>query len=259
MEDDGGKIELSLDASRPLPDVIADTLTELVDREVYKPGGRLPNESELARRMGVARSSVRTALQRLESRRILEVRRGLGWYVRKRPPAERVTLSGMLAEQHYRLSDLFELRMGLEGLAVSLAAVRAGKAEIDDVVKLNMAHETAGENRDELLSTDEALHEAIVMASRNDLLVGAYLDVVRELSEFRRQTFATRGVAVRSAREHNKVIRHLANGDPGGARGAMNNHLQRVYDEIADISEEPLDLRHSPAEVEPDWHTRGRG
>lgn len=256
MDDDGEKIELSLDTGRPLPDVIADAITELVDHEVYKPGGRLPNESELARRMGVARSSVRTALQRLESRKILEVRRGLGWYVRKRVPTERITLSGMLAEHHYRLSDLFELRIGLEDLAVSLAAVRATATELDEITELNLAHELAGEDRDELQRTDEAMHEAIVRASHNDLLVTNYLDVVAELSEWRRQTYASPGVARRSAREHSRVIRYLGNGDPDGARGAMNSHLLRVYYEIADITETPLDLGPSRADVQPEWRRR---
>ncbi|MGH3565151.1 MAG: FadR/GntR family transcriptional regulator [Pseudonocardia sp.] len=242
MKDDSEKIVLSLDTGRPLPDVIADTLTDLIDREVYPPGGRLPNESELARRMGVARSSVRTALQRLDSRKVLEVRRGLGWYVRKRRPAERVTLSGLLAEQHYQLSDLFELRIGLEDLAVSLAAVRATATELDEITKLNLAHAFAGEDRDELQRTDEAMHEAVVRASHNDLLVTNYRDVVAGLSEWRRQSYGSAEVARRSAREHSRVIRYLGNGDPDGARGAMKGHLLRVYYEIAEITETPLDL-----------------
>jgi len=242
MTDDSEKIVLSYDAGRPLPDVIADTLTELIDQEIYPPGGRLPNESELARRMGVARSSVRTALQRLDSRKILEVRRGLGWYVCKRRPAERVTLSGLLAEQRYQLSDLFELRIGLEDLAVSLAAVRATATELDEITKLNLAHELAEEDRDELQRTDEAMHEAVVRASHNDLLVTNYLDVVAELSQWRRQSYGSAGIARRSAREHSRVIRYLGNGDPDGARGAMKGHLLRVYYEIAEITETPLDL-----------------
>jgi len=256
MEDDGEKIDLVIDAGRALPDVIADTLTDFVDREVYKPGERLPNESELARRMGVARSSVRTALQRLEARKVLEVRRGLGWYVRKRRQVDRVTLSGMLAEHHYRLSDLFELRIGLEDLAVSLAAVRATPSEIDTITELNLAHELAGDDRDEMQRTDEAMHEAIVRAGHNDLLVTNYLDVVAELSEWRRQTYASPGVARRSAREHTRVIRYLGNGDPDGARGAMHSHLLRVYDEIADIVETPLDLGSARPDVQPPWRPR---
>jgi GntR family transcriptional regulator, transcriptional repressor for pyruvate dehydrogenase complex len=250
------RIELDITAGRSLPDAIVDAITNLVERDVYKPNERLPTESELAQRMGVARSSVRSALQRLESRKVVEVRRGLGWYVRPRPSADRITLTGMLAEHHYRISDLFELRIGLEELAVSLAAVRLTPAELDEITELNLEHELAGESTEALQRTDEQLHLAIVRASHNDLLVTNYLDVVGELSEWRRGIYHAPGVARRFAREHGRVIRYLGNGDPDGARAAMNSHLLRVYYEIPDIRETPLDSG-GPRPGEPrEWRER---
>lgn len=245
--------ELKLDAGRPLPEVISDKVRELIDAGIYKPGGRLPNESELARNMRVARSSVRTALQRLEAQRVLEVKRGLGWYVRRIPPPE-AQRPPSLIDGHYGISDLFELRIGLEGLAASLAAVRADEGEVEDIWKLNQQHQDAGDDPDELLRTDEAFHEAIVRASRNDLLIETYLRVVGELREWRYQSFSVPGVARRSAREHSKVVRYLRNDDPGGARAAMNSHLQRLYDALPEIPEEPLDTTQSAPDAEPEWH-----
>jgi GntR family transcriptional repressor for pyruvate dehydrogenase complex len=83
--------ELRLDQRRPLPEVIEEKLRELIESGVLPAGERLPNEPELARRMGVARSSVRTALQRLEVLRVVEVRRGRGWFVRRKPADYRPT------------------------------------------------------------------------------------------------------------------------------------------------------------------------
>ena len=79
------RFELRLGAGRPLPEAIADKIRELVDNGTFKPGSKLPNESELARNMRVARSSVRTALQRLEAHGVCEGKRGVGWYVRRAP------------------------------------------------------------------------------------------------------------------------------------------------------------------------------
>ena len=248
--------ELKLDAGRPLPEIIADKIRELIDAGVYKPGGRLANESELARNMRVARSSVRTALQRLEAQRVLEVKRGLGWYVRRVPPPDEQQRPSLLDGRAYRISDLFELRIALEGMAASLAAVRADEGEIEDIWKLNQQHQEAEEVPDELLRTDEAFHGAIVRASRNDLLIETYTRIVGELSEWRHQSFAVPGVALRSAREHGKVVRYLRNGDPGGARAAMNSHLQRLYDGLPDIVEEPLDTTQSAPDAEPEWQLR---
>lgn len=238
---------------RPLPELIAEKLSELVESGYFKPASKLPNESELARSMGVARSSVRTALQRLETLRVLEVRRGLGWYVRRTPAPAIGSSADLLAGKHYSLSDLFELRIALEGLAASLTAVRASEGEIADIAKLNTAHKEAGEDRDELLRTDQEFHEAIVRASRNELLIATYKTIIGELTEWRYQSYAERDVPRRSAREHSKVVRYLSNNDPGGARAAMNSHLQRNYDSLPEIGDEPLDLTETGPDNEPEW------
>lgn len=245
------RFELKTGPGRALPEVIADKLRQLVEEGVYQPGGRLPTESELARNLKVARSSVRTALQRLESLRVLEVRRGRGWYVR-RTPAEP---SAPMDPRNYQISDLFELRIGLEALAASLAAVRITEEELEELAKINKQHQEA-DDQEEALRSDLAFHGAIIRASRNTPLEETYHSFIGELTEWRYQSFASAGVYRRSARDHGKVLRYLRNHDPGGARVAMNSHLQRLYDELPEIDEEPLDTTEGTLGRDPEW--RGR-
>lgn len=252
------QFELRLGAGRPLPEVIADKLREFVDNGMFKPGSRLPNESELARKMRVARSSVRTALQRLEAHGVVEVKRGVGWHVRRLPPQDLDT-GAVFVGKRYPVSDLFELRIGLEGLAASLAAVRATPGEVDDIAKLSSQHAEAGEDLDELFRTDVAFHEAIVRASRNLLLFETYQQVTGELTDWRYQSYTERGGPLRSAREHAKVVRFLRNQDPAGARAAMNGHLHRLYDGLPEINGEPLDSTDSGSDAEPEWRNREPG
>ena len=176
--------------------------------------------------------------------------------MRRAQPSEPSGLSELISERRYGIADLFEMRIGLEGLAVSLAALRATEGEIEDIAKLNRQHLDAGNDQEELLRTDQAFHEAIVMAARNELLLETYQQLVPEIVEWRFDSFAVRGVPLRSGREHEKVVRYLRNNDPGGARVAMNGHLQRLYDELAEIRYEPLDLTQSRPDEEPEWHTR---
>jgi GntR family transcriptional regulator, transcriptional repressor for pyruvate dehydrogenase complex len=250
------RFELRLGAGRPLPEAIADKIREFVDNGTFKPGTKLPNESELARNMRVARSSVRTALQRLEAHGVCDVKRGVGWYVRRAPVQATNGGAGLFAGKRYAVADLFEVRIGLEGLAASLAAVRATPGELDDIAKLNAQHLDAGDDRDELLRTDIAFHEAIVRASRNDLLCETYQRIVGELTDWRYRSYAEPGVPLRSGREHSKVVRFLRNQDPGGARAAMNSHLHRSYDGLAEIEHEPLDSTDSGSEREPEWRNQ---
>src|SRR5947209_19288523 len=80
---------LSPNTRKPLPELIEDKLRQLIESGRFKAGDRLPTEPELAQRMAVARSSLRTALQRLQLQGIVEVMRGRGWYVRSADVAER--------------------------------------------------------------------------------------------------------------------------------------------------------------------------
>jgi GntR family transcriptional regulator len=60
---------------------ISRALAERVARGVWRPGGVLPNEIELARELGVSPGTVRKALDRLEADRIVVRRQGRGTFV----------------------------------------------------------------------------------------------------------------------------------------------------------------------------------
>jgi len=254
--------ELRLDARRPLPEVIEDKLRELIETGVLRPGERLPNEPELARRMGVARSSVRTALQRLEVLRVVEVRRGRGWFIRRKPaghpPDE---FADWISERRFRISERLEVRMALEGMAASLAAARATDGEIDDIAKLSKDHHAASPDVDELIRTDEAFHDAIFRASHNDLLVATYRMLIPELTEWRRRALAPDGMPARSATEHDNVVHFLRRGDSAGARAAIMTHLLGLYHDIQaaddrEATQQPAQLTTFVGiEDEPDWHS----
>lgn len=259
--------ELRLDSRRPLPEVIEAKLRELIDSGELVAGQQLPNEPDLARRMGVARSSVRTALQRLEVARIVEVRRGRGWFVR-RPPATdpHATFLGRFSKRRPEIGEILEVRMALEGMAASLAAVRATDGDLDDLAKLCRDHINASTSGiDRLIETDERFHEAVVRASCNELLTATYQVLVPELVEFRRASFSERGMPARSGNEHETIVTFLKRRDPAGARTAMMSHLLKLYHAVqadSDTDERPANVQLSTlvdAHNEPDWPDRPVG
>jgi GntR family transcriptional regulator, transcriptional repressor for pyruvate dehydrogenase complex len=231
-----GNWELRSDSRRPLPELIVGKLREFIDAGVFGPGQQLPNEPELARRMSVARSSVRTALQRLQVQGFVEVRRGRGWFVRRVPTADTpTTFIDQIAEPRVKVSELLEVRMALEGMAASLAAVRAAPGEIDDIAKLSTVHaRVPRDDLDLLVRTDEEFHEALVRASHNELLMANYQLLVPKLVEFRRASFVDKGVPHRSGTEHATIVTFLKRRDSAGARAAMMTHLINLYHTVVD-------------------------
>lgn len=222
---------LSPTSRRPVPELVCDRVLELVRSGALTPGERLPTEPELARLLGVARSSVRTGLQRAESRGIVEVNRGRGWFVTSEPLRSASDLMrDRLAGEDFDIVDVMEVRIALESTAAALAAARADKGTLDDILKLSRAHEEADhEDTRTLLQTDEEFHGAIVEASGNRYLQTLYDMVVPLVAEWREQSYTSSAVHDRSGTDHHQIAVQLRRRDEVAARIAMSTHLLGLY------------------------------
>ena len=89
-------------------------ILEAIEAGVYQPGNRLV-ESELAEHLGVSRTPVREALQRLETQSML------------RRDGRSLIVASL---DHNQLSELYAVRTELEGLAARLAAHHATDEEL---------------------------------------------------------------------------------------------------------------------------------
>ena len=103
---------------------IADGLRERLEAGEFLAGTRLPSEPELARRLGVSRSSLRSAITLLEADGLLRRMHGSGTFVTERP-----LLRNDLS-QNFGVSDLIAAT-GLEpGTTDAHAACEAAPAEV---------------------------------------------------------------------------------------------------------------------------------
>jgi GntR family transcriptional repressor for pyruvate dehydrogenase complex len=189
----------------------------------------------LARQLGVGRTSVREALQKLQTMGVVEVRRGRGAYVREpgQDDAERA-FARWSAEHTFVIEDLLEARIALECANAGLAAARASEEQIAELEAANHAHREAGRAGDltALLETDQRFHEGVAHGAHNPLLDKIYRMLDPELAHFRRMTLAVPRVAERSALAHQAVLEAIRSHDPSKARAAMLRHLWVLYEEV---------------------------
>jgi GntR family transcriptional regulator len=68
-----------------LADQVLDILVERIINRVYPPGSKLPPEDQLREEFDVSRSTIRTAISRLEDRKLLYRQQGVGTYISKHP------------------------------------------------------------------------------------------------------------------------------------------------------------------------------
>ncbi|OZM79747.1 hypothetical protein CFP66_24615 [Pseudonocardia sp. MH-G8] len=222
---------------RPVPDVIAERITATIANGTLKPGERLPSEPVLAKQLNVGRTSLREALRKLSTLGIIEVVRGKGTFICE-PPADDPTTQYVRwsLDEGFALTELLEARIGLETTAAGLACTRATDDELRELDRLRVAHDEAhAQNLHALVHTDEALHEAIMNASHNVVLIGLYKPLVPEMVEFRRRTLALPHSGTRSD-DHRFMVEAITRRDPVAARQAVAQHLWIFYQEVRAVA-----------------------
>lgn len=205
---------------------------------------RLPPERELAASFGVSRTTVRAAIQRLVSRRVLETRRGSGVFVVGGPPA-RVAPPWITApwtqliDEHPPLrADTLEFRLVFECAAARFAAERATARErtalraaigsmADAVRRGDVAAEAAA---------DAEFHAALAAASHNLMMGRFYVNAIATLRQhITRNTYdaaqdgAQAGTRARARlQQHERICEAICRQSPDDAAAAMQAHIEFV-------------------------------
>lgn len=190
-------------------------ILEAIEAGVYRPGDRLV-ESELAERLGVSRTPVREALQRLETQSML-TRDGRSLIV--------------ASLDHNQLSELYAVRTELEGLAARLAARHATDEELRVLRAMVEDDRTLiGGDPRHLNRVNKRFHRQIHLASHNRFLVQQLEMVHRSMALMATTSFAAEGRDEVAIAEHDLIVRALEARDPEAAHAALRNHISKAYE-----------------------------
>jgi len=159
-------------------DEVAEQIRRLIVGEQLAEGARLPAERELADRFGVSRPMVSQALRMLSLMGLVEIRRGSGAFVLRRPQAMVTASVGLLLDLHGSVGELAELRLWLETLGVVHAAQRPAPAG-DPAGLRDALHRLAGAtgSASAWIAADTVFHATAVQAAGNTYLTAIYAGV----------------------------------------------------------------------------------
>ncbi len=179
------------------------------------PPGSAVNETALAAELGVGLAPVRSALRRLAWENLVVILPRRGTLVAELDVAD--------------LTEIFELRVELEGLSARLAGERADagqRASLSALIERTRGALAEGDQQ-ALIELDRELHAAIAEAAGNTLLA-AQLDWL--YGHVRRLWSVTldRVSALRaSVAEHEAVVDAIVRGDGAEAHDRMQAHVRR--------------------------------
>jgi len=218
-------------ARRTVADEIRERLLASITSGEIQPGTALPSERALCDQFGVARTSLREAIQGLSSLGLIE-RRGNRTHVVERLPEVQVVSDA----RKDRVRLLFETRRVIEVPIAEMAAERADESDRADLRRMADAfHDKL--TIDEFRPLDRSFHAKIAASCGNPLLAELYgkvLDALFESPSFDsllrdvRNRTEVRRIVGESSRAHAAIAGAIAGGDASGAGDAVRSHLDEV-------------------------------
>ena len=215
-----------------ISDLVFEQLRDLIFKGRIKPGEQLMTERELAENLNVSRPTVREAINRLVTLRLLEHRQGQGTFVVS-PSAEKNSL-GVPHDQDVSLADLLEVRLGLECNAVMMAARRATEEDLRDMEKSLRDMESQIEAGGLGSDADVTFHMAIAYATKNMVhihIMKSFYDLLFYGIKSSLQYLYTEPATLEIiTRHHNNIFNAIRDRNPDAAYSAMREHIMFVLD-----------------------------
>mgnify|MGYP003602714497 CR=1 FL=1 len=208
-------LPVKLDSYKPLREVVYETLREAIRNGALTPGERLM-EIQLAEELGVSRTPVREAIRKLELERFVVMLPRRGTYVAN------LSLKD--------INEVFEIRAALDGLAAGLAAERITEEELEQMERLlvEIADCIEQHNNQKIVEADEAFHDILYRASRNERLVGIICNLREQFTRFRSVSINYPGRLQNTLEEHRQLVEAIAQRNPEAAQQKAREHIENA-------------------------------
>jgi len=228
-----------IDPVRPTSacELVVEQLRRAIHLGRFLAGDKLPPERELAKQLGVSRTTVREAVKILEGEGLVRSKRGAagGLSVLE----QKISASSLRKTHSERLAaiaDIFDYRLAIECAAARLAAARRDSgdlAALDTLLGRMGELSVIGQEADDVqaqaavsqfMAVDSEFHLGIARAAHNPYLLAA-------IEEARAAMFSPVGAVFRRLVEnsnayHEAIFAALQAGDGAAAESAMAAHLR---------------------------------
>src|SRR5262245_12187958 len=196
--------------TRSRAEFVYGSLRDAISDGRIAPGERV-REEEVARNLGVSRTPVREALQRLQQRGLLVLGAGRGLVV------------AQLSQQ--QVIELYAMREILEGSAARFAATHANVAEIALLCDLQEQLKSAASDPVLHVTLNRQFHQAIYEAAHNRYLMQTLDSLNDSFALLRSSTLRLPHRQRDSDEERRRIIAAIEQRDPDLAEQAAREHI----------------------------------
>ncbi len=208
-------------------------LLELIRERGFRPGDKLPSERDLAVLFGMSRGTVREALIRLDTLRMVDSRPKSGIYLQPSIDERSIEAMVLFANTDTPLESIevaqsVEMRSVLESESMRLACLRRTPRDLERLQQILRASEAAIEAGQSIADLDAEFHKAIVAATQNQVML-RFINVFYLMSRKRRDTyFHDPTQSRRSHAQHLRLYDAIAAQDVERGLALLRRHLKGV-------------------------------
>ena len=219
-----------------LSDVVIEKIKAAIRNGELKPGDRIPSHDELCERWGISRTTIREALNKLESVGVLTKYQGRGTYINDISADSMITSSefGALLDREAVL-QLLEARKLVETAIVGLSAQRRTEEQLSALEELLEEMEKAKRENDHehYYEADHEFHLLISKMSRNPFLEVMMRNISKPLAIQQMEVIAfkpgdQKRISNDCHRCHRKIFTAIKEKDPQEAKRSIELHLENV-------------------------------
>lgn len=206
--------------NRPnLSEAVYEIVKQRLLSQQLEPGTKL-REEDLADQLGVSRTPVREAINKLEREGLVEIIPRYGTFVPNISPKD--------------VEEIYQLRETLEGLAMRLALPRFSRNKLLELTRIHKECEAPIEKGDfdPFIRVDTAFHHLLVKLSKNERLIRLMSNLDNQIRLGRLESFSVPGRAKKSLEEHETVIEAMLKGDADEAEELLRQHSRNAKENI---------------------------
>ncbi|MGL6261507.1 GntR family transcriptional regulator [Vibrio sp. WXL210] len=209
-------------------------IEELLMSGDYRPGQRLPTETQLGEKLNVSRSAIREALIMLELKGVIEVRKGSGIYY-----SESINQGHTMAKVFAGDIGLFELLQARQVIDSTVAGLAASVININELRRVKAVFtKMEGTKSCDVKMLEELeykFHSLIAESTQNRAIIGLSAEMWRCMDvnhriwgEINEKCLGNTSMHQTWLEDHRKILYSLQHRDSSGANQAVWRYIDNI-------------------------------
>ena len=234
----------SIPQRKRLTEDVKETLLGWIRDGKFPSGSQLPSVPELVKKLEVSRTVIREALQALVGMSLVEIRPGLGCFI-KSVPSDLVVNADVLASLlgMEAIVEVVLARKVIESGVARLAAVTATEEDFEEIEEILRKIERAARRNQPLYSLTPQFHIAVARATHNKVLekiVSSFNLLMASGGALIESEKLSTEYSLSEYESHRELYEALRTRDPDHAQHVMESHVMATHNALKQISDHKL-------------------